>query len=198
MTRLACALPLLACLLGAQQPPSEGVQSRPVPPIFKALDTNQDGVISAAELANAPAALRTLDLNGDGVLSPDEYRPTRPGEQGFKARKQGPGSQTGLKGSGQGMVAAEPGRETPAEGGHGPFDQGQEGQPAPMAGDQRPPRPLLDLALDLNGDEIIDASEIANATALLKKLDVNGDGKLSREECLGKPNTNKGGKGGQR
>ena len=37
-------------------------------------------------------------------------------------------------------------------------------------------------ALDANGDGVIDASEIANAPAALKKLDKNGDGKLTREE----------------
>ena len=51
----------------------------PLPLIIKALDTNHDGVIDAAEIANAPAALRTLDKNRDGVLTPDEYLGRRPG-----------------------------------------------------------------------------------------------------------------------
>jgi len=37
-----------------------------------ALDANHDGVLSAAEIANAPAVLRTLDRDGDGSLSPEE------------------------------------------------------------------------------------------------------------------------------
>jgi hypothetical protein len=37
-------------------------------------------------------------------------------------------------------------------------------------------------ALDANHDGIIDANEIANAPAALKKLDKNGDGKLTPDE----------------
>jgi Ca2+-binding EF-hand superfamily protein len=37
-------------------------------------------------------------------------------------------------------------------------------------------------ALDANGDGVIDAQEIANAPAALKKLDRNGDGKLTEDE----------------
>jgi len=37
-------------------------------PELGALDADHDGEISAAEIANAPAALRMLDRNGDGVL----------------------------------------------------------------------------------------------------------------------------------
>lgn len=44
-----------------------------------------------------------------------------------------------------------------------------------------PPSPLME-ALDTNHDGIIDANEIANAPAALKKLDKNGDGKLTPDE----------------
>lgn len=44
-------------------------------PILAALDTDHDGVISAAEIANSPAALRSLDLNHDGSLKPYELLP---------------------------------------------------------------------------------------------------------------------------
>ena len=50
----------------------------PLPAIVKALDANGDGVISADEIANAPAALLTLDKNGDGQLTPDEFIGPRP------------------------------------------------------------------------------------------------------------------------
>lgn len=43
-----------------------------------ALDSDQDGVVSAVEIANAAAALATLDANGDGQLTKDEIRPPRP------------------------------------------------------------------------------------------------------------------------
>lgn len=49
-------------------------------PILSALDTDHDGVISAAEIDNAPAALRKLDKNGDGQITADEVRPVFEGE----------------------------------------------------------------------------------------------------------------------
>jgi len=54
--------------------------------LLTALDTNKDGVLSADEMANAPASLRTLDLNKDGQLTPDEYR-QGPGGPGRGARE---------------------------------------------------------------------------------------------------------------
>lgn len=56
---------------------------RPPPPVIAVLDANHDGMIDAAEIANASAALLTLDKNGDGQLTPEELRPPRPdGEAG--------------------------------------------------------------------------------------------------------------------
>jgi hypothetical protein len=106
--------------------------------LIKALDTNGDGIIDAAEIANAPAALKALDKNGDGQLTPDEYLPHRPG-----------GGTSG---------------------------------PPPGANGHKPPRPPLIAALDVNGDGIIDAQEIANASAELLTLDKNGDGQLTPDE----------------
>lgn len=51
---------------------------RPVPPLIKALDSDADGTLSAAELAGAPESLKALDKNGDGELSPDELHPKGP------------------------------------------------------------------------------------------------------------------------
>ncbi len=49
--------------------------------------------------------------------------------------------------------------------------------------DGGPPRmnPMF-AALDANGDGTIDAAELANASVALKKLDRNGDGKLTEDE----------------
>ena len=53
---------------------------RPPPPVIAALDANKDHVISADEIANAPAALAKLDKNNDGQLTQDELRPPRPAD----------------------------------------------------------------------------------------------------------------------
>jgi hypothetical protein len=41
-------------------------------PVLMALDTDQDGIISAREIAHAATALLTLDKNGDNKLSAEE------------------------------------------------------------------------------------------------------------------------------
>lgn len=75
----------------------------------------------------------------------------------------------------------------PGEGGQG----GQKGPPPGREGGGfgggggegfRPPMHPLQQALDANGDGVIDAKEIANAVAALKKLDKNGDGRLTEDE----------------
>ena len=50
-----------------------------------------------------------------------------------------------------------------------------------------PPTGPLMIALDANKDGELDATEIANASAALKKLDKNGDGKLSADELMPPP-----------
>jgi hypothetical protein len=49
-------------------------------PIVRAIDADQNRVLSAAEVANAPAAILTLDTNADGIVSADELRPQRPAD----------------------------------------------------------------------------------------------------------------------
>ena len=44
--------------------------------LIKTLDTNNDGIIDAAEINNAPEALKALDVNKDGKLTVDEYTAT--------------------------------------------------------------------------------------------------------------------------
>ena len=51
------------------------------PLVVATLDANHDGVIDAAEINNASAALKSLDKNADGKLTGAELRrprPTRP------------------------------------------------------------------------------------------------------------------------
>jgi hypothetical protein len=69
------------------------------------------------------------------------------------------------------------------------------GQNGPPPRGQRPPAPPIVAALDANHDGVIDAQEIANASAALQSLDRNGDGKLTPEEFMGPPPQRPGGPG---
>lgn len=82
----------------------------------------------------------------------------------------------------------------PHEGGQ--IGGGHQGGPGGGQGGERPRfTPPLVAALDANSDGVIDAQEIANASAALKKLDKNGDGKITRDEMM--PPRPQGGQGGQ-
>ena len=59
-------------------------------------------------------------------------------------------------------------------GGGGPGGGGPGGGPRPVS-------PIIE-ALDLNKDGVIDADELAKAAESLKKLDKNGDGKITEDE----------------
>ena len=47
-------------------------------PVIRAIDTDKNHEVSAAELANAAIGIRALDTNNDGAVSSDELRPARP------------------------------------------------------------------------------------------------------------------------
>ena len=59
---------------GAGGPHRYGAQKFP-PPIAAVLDTDSNGVLSAAEIAQAPSQLLKLDQNEDGQLSAEELCP---------------------------------------------------------------------------------------------------------------------------
>jgi Ca2+-binding EF-hand superfamily protein len=63
-------------------------------PILNAIDVDHDGVIVAAELANAPERLKSLDKNGDGKLTRDEFALTFGGGRG-RGGERGRGADAG-------------------------------------------------------------------------------------------------------
>jgi Ca2+-binding EF-hand superfamily protein len=204
------ALTVLSVPIWAQ--PRGGMPMRS--PAFQALDADRDGVISAAELANAPASLRALDKNGDGKLTEDEVRPQF-GGRGRGGRGDEPGETAGpsadelvqtlmgfdKNGDGKltkdelpermqglfdradanhdGVLTADEIRKSaqsaaPAQQGRG-RDGGGRG-PSFMRMD-----PIL-AAIDTDSDGEISAAELAASAKSLKKLDANGDGRLSEDE----------------
>lgn len=55
---------------------------RPGPPILvKTIDLDDDRVLSADEIEEAPTSLLTLDTDNDGALSRDEMRPPKPEDE---------------------------------------------------------------------------------------------------------------------
>ena len=122
--------------------------------VLNALDSNHDYVLFASEIAAAPAALRQLDLDGDGKLTAEEC-----------GHCIGAGSFPGCRGD-NGTVGDE----------HGHVEWSGE-QLERFQGIFMSYSPVL-AALDTDHDTEISATEIQNAPAALKRLDLNGDGQL--------------------
>ena len=80
------------------------------------------------------------------------------------------------------MATAQDGSGPPPRGERLPRRQDPGVPGGPGRDGQRPPPPPLVAALDANHDGVIDEKEIANASEALKKLDHNGDGKLTSAE----------------
>ena len=153
-----------------QRPPRDGDQPRgekpPLPPmpLVRALDADDDGIISATEIEKAPEALAKLDKNKDGKLTPEEFAAPRRPASGDRNRPPEP----------------FPGQRPPAD--------GQAPKTGPKDGEARPklPPPLIG-ALDADHDGAISAAEIADAPKALRTLDENSDGQLGPREFMGRP-----------
>jgi hypothetical protein len=152
--------------------PPRGGMNRPgpgmVPPLVKALDADKDGILSAAEIAAAPAALLTLDGDKDGALSLEELRPQRPA------------------GAPDNAPADRPNRPQRPQGdrpqGDRPDMREGRGPRGDMPAGPRPGANPIVGALDANHDGVIDATEIANASTALKTLVNTDDGSISLKE----------------
>ena len=64
---------------------------RPPAPLELALDADQDGTISAAEMTSAAAAVEGLDRDGDGLVSREESQPPRPEDRRERGGETGSG-----------------------------------------------------------------------------------------------------------
>ena len=141
------------------QPPQGGEGGPPnffrMSPILNAVDVNQDGALSAPEIANAPAQLRKLDKNGDGKLTQDEAGIQMMGRGGGRGRGEGEG-----RGGGEGV-----GDEPPAE--------------APSAADLT----SMLMAFDANHDGKLEKSEVPERMqGIFERGDANHDGVLTKDE----------------
>lgn len=88
-------VPAVATALTAQGP-GGGFSFIRMHPVLSALDSDEDGTISAKELKNAPTVLAKLDKDKDGQLTREELRPAFGGGRGFG----GPGGPRGEGGPG--------------------------------------------------------------------------------------------------
>jgi Ca2+-binding EF-hand superfamily protein len=162
LTIILALLLISVTMLMAQRDDSEQRSHIPKPPVFKALDANNDDIISESELADAPSALKSLDKNADGQLTPDEMRP-----EGMKEPEKPDYYDNAQKAQ---------------------MNNGRTEEQKKMRGDRpRMPRPPLIEALDTDKDGKISSDEIKNATASLKKLDRDGNGKLTHDEISKHP-----------
>lgn len=120
-------------------------------PLMVALDADQDGSISAAEIENAPKALVKLDKDGDGALSSEELRP----DLAAMAREGGfPG---GRPGAGPAM-----GKEMMSR----MFEERDTDKDGKLSGEEIPERMRENVArVDENGDGAIQKAEMEKAAA---------------------------------
>jgi len=185
------------CVVDAQE---RGRGFTPPPsPVRSALDTNGDGVVSAAEIDAAPASLQRLDRDGDRRIDESESRPAAPPTvsdeltttlMGFDANKDGrltrdevPERFQGLferaDANKDGVLAAAEIRQSAA--------QQDQSSPSTRGGAREGrggftfPDPLV-TALDTDHDNVLSASEVSAAAKALLTLDRNGDGQLTADE----------------
>ena len=171
-------------------------------PVLNILDVDQDGMISATELAAAPSMLPELDKDGDGKLNLAEAglqripTPDRPVEEPPSPPPSVDDILADLlifDGNHDGKLDK---KEVPARM-QGIFDRGDSNHDQVLSHEElvamseenhqtklpvRRPGGTAFNAVDTDQDARISSSEIANAAASLKTLDKNGDGRIEESD----------------
>lgn len=130
-------------------------------PVFRTLDADEDGQLSASEIENASKSLLKLDKNGDGLLSAEELRPD-PAQMPMFAGPNGPG-----RPGAPGAPGAGPGPEMMLR----MFENRDLDKDGKLSGDEIPPQMKERLSnMDTNGDGAIDKSEIEQAMRRLEGM----------------------------
>jgi len=138
-----------------------GGRQRIVAPLMQALDADQDGSLSPAEIENPAKALAKLDKNGDGTLSTDELRPAglpeRPGrEPGEPGRPGQGGAAAGGAASGEMLTRM--------------FETRDANKDGKLTGEEIPERMRQNLErVDSNKDGGIDKAELQQAMSRLQQ-----------------------------
>ncbi len=159
----ACSTSLMA------EEPANRPGPPPRGPLFKALDTDEDGTLSSGEIDGSTTSLRTLDENSDGDLTREELRIKRPPP---------PQQQEGAEGPPPDGQEVPEAKDAPPP----PEDE----KPAERPPHRHPAPPLM-AALDTDRDGTISSDELEAAPESLKTLDENGDGELSEDELRPAP-----------
>ena len=146
-----------------------GPQMMQSQPLFRALDANQDGSISTAEMNNATAALRSLDKDSDGTLSSQELRPQFGGERGKGGQAMGrPGGGSGGPAGGGDMASRIPQM----------FKMRDANGDGKLSGDEIPERMAKGMErLDTNGDGALTEDELVSGMKKMGGRQGQGQGK---------------------
>ena len=165
LEKLSLLLILAAAAFGQGAPPVQSdapaVSYIKISPILNAVDVNQDGVLSATEIAASAAQIRKLDKNGDGKLTRDEAGIRMDQLPGRGGRGEGRGG----RGEGRGRDGGEV--EIPA--------------PPPSADDMTASLMIF----DANHNGQLEKSEVPERLqGLFERGDTNKDGILTKEEIV--------------
>ena len=150
---------------------------------LQVLDRDDDGVISAEEISQAPESLLQLDRNGDGELRRNEWMP-RPGRGDLGDRPR-PGAQGERRGPPEDGDRPGRGRRNEADR-PAPPPRLDEGPGRRRADNQGPPSGrLVDrlMQFDEDGDGQLNPDEIPERLLpMMEGADTNEDGMIDREE----------------